>query len=247
MHDDSLFIFQKGFNYSQDGPGNRLVYHLSGCNMHCPWCANPEGLSQCDSSTKITVDELVAEAVSSKLIFIDAGGVTFTGGEASLQKEAVLKAINRLKAEGISTCIETNASLPNCEDLLDAADYVIADYKTPSNNRLKEIYHGEISTIEENLLFRAKTGKPLLVRIPLVHYFNCSREDTEGFIRFFKRLQNEATGELNFEILPYHEFGKEKYIKAGMEYTVTDGFVTDNDIKKLASAITNADLMLINT
>ena len=38
-------IFQKGFNYSQDGPGNRLIYHLQGCNMHCPWCANPEGLS----------------------------------------------------------------------------------------------------------------------------------------------------------------------------------------------------------
>lgn len=37
-------IFQKGFNYSQDGQGNRLVYHLQGCNMRCPWCANPEGM-----------------------------------------------------------------------------------------------------------------------------------------------------------------------------------------------------------
>ena len=41
-----LHIFQKGFNYSQDGNGNRLVYHLQGCNMRCPWCANPEGMDR---------------------------------------------------------------------------------------------------------------------------------------------------------------------------------------------------------
>ena len=45
-----LFVFQKGFNYSQDGPGNRLVYHLSGCSLRCPWCSNPEGKAQVRST-----------------------------------------------------------------------------------------------------------------------------------------------------------------------------------------------------
>lgn len=40
-----LNVFQKGFNYSQDGRGNRLIMHLQGCNMHCPWCSNPEGMA----------------------------------------------------------------------------------------------------------------------------------------------------------------------------------------------------------
>ena len=30
---EKIRIFQKGFNYSQDGQGNRLVYHLQGCKM----------------------------------------------------------------------------------------------------------------------------------------------------------------------------------------------------------------------
>jgi len=38
-------IFSKGWNYSQDGPGNRLLYHFQGCNLFCPWCSNPEGIA----------------------------------------------------------------------------------------------------------------------------------------------------------------------------------------------------------
>ena len=63
-------IFQKGFNYSQDGPGNRLVYHLQGCNLNCPWCANPEGLAL-HGGTEYTVAALVDEALSCKMMFFD--------------------------------------------------------------------------------------------------------------------------------------------------------------------------------
>ena len=42
---DCLKIFAKGWNFSQDGQGNRLLYHLQGCNLICPWCSNPEGIA----------------------------------------------------------------------------------------------------------------------------------------------------------------------------------------------------------
>lgn len=248
MNESEIFIFQKGFNYSQDGPGNRLVYHLSGCNLCCPWCSNPEGLKRTASATSISVEELLKEAEDSKMIFIDGGGVTFTGGEVSLQKEAVLNAVKELKKRNISTCIETNASLPLCEDLFSEVDYMIADYKSPDKEKLKKFTNAELNVIENNLLYRASTGKPLLVRIPLVNFFNCSCEDFDRFVIFFKSLKEKSNNNnLKFEILTYHEFGKEKYDTIGLKYTVTDGFVSHEKVTAFKNKLESANLNIIST
>ncbi len=157
----TLKIFQKGFNYSQDGQGNRLVYHLQGCNMSCKWCANPEGMKmegvictdqdwltdglcpkgavkegvldrglcngcrdrQCLSPKhrskgirlsyeEKTVDEVYEEIIRSSPMFYDGGGVTFTGGEATMQFEPLKELLIRLKEAGIHTALETNGSHP---------------------------------------------------------------------------------------------------------------------------------------
>ncbi len=248
MDNSKIYIFHKGFNYSQDGPGNRLVYHLSGCNLYCPWCSNPEGLKCTDSATKISVNELIKEAESSKMIFIDGGGITFTGGEVSLQKDAVLYAIKELKKRGISTCIETNASLPLCEDLFSEVDFMIADFKSPNKEKLKKITGGDLNTIKQNLLYRIRLNKPLLVRIPLINFFNCDESDFDNFILFFKELQAEAQENLlQFETLTYHEFGKEKYESEGLDYTVTDGFVPDEKAQNFRKKLKNANLNIIST
>ncbi len=245
--ENSLYIFQKGFNYAQDGPGNRLVYHLSGCNMYCPWCSNPEGLKK-DEASAVNIDDIVSEAVSSKMIFIDGGGVTFTGGEVTMQKNAVLNTIKKLKNAGISTCIETNASIPYCDELFEAVDYMIADFKSPNEKLLSELTGGNLEIIKHNLLKRAKSGKYLLVRVPLIHFFNCGKVNAEEFVKFFSFLQNESKNDnLYFEILTYHEFGKQKYEKLSKEYTVTDGYVNAEDVKLLTDLIKQSNLKLITT
>ena len=107
----TLRIFQKGFHFSQDGPGNRLVYHLQGCNLRCPWCANPEGLCP-EGGTEYTVDALVEEVLRSRMLFFEGGGVTLTGGEATLQFAAVREFLTRLHREEISI----HASKSKCSD-----------------------------------------------------------------------------------------------------------------------------------
>lgn len=246
-NDTFLYIFQKGFNYSQDGPGNRLVYHLAGCNLKCPWCSNPEGLHITETSQKAEITDIVKEALSAKMIFIDGGGVTLTGGEVTCQKNAVLNLLKTLKESGIHTCIETNASISCCEDIFDTVDYMIADFKSPFKDKVRDILGGDIDIIKQNLIYRIKTGKPLLVRIPLIRFFNCAEDNARSFGDFFTELEKMSNDNLFFEILTYHEFGKEKYQKLGMDYTVTDGYVSEDDVKILLTELKNRNLKVINT
>ncbi len=246
--ENKIHIFQKGFNYSQDGPGNRLVYHLSGCNLKCPWCSNPEGMEVTKDATALTVESIVKEALSCKMMFIDGGGVTLTGGEVTCQKDAVINLLYRLKENGIHTCIETNASLKNCGEIFQSVDYMIADFKSPDAEKLEAVTGADLEIIKENLYSRAKTGKPLLIRIPLINGFNNGKENAVLFADFFEELKVKNGNEnLYFEILTYHEYGKEKYEKMGKEYKVDKGFVSPDDVNFLATEIKNKNLNLIHT
>lgn len=242
-----IYVFQKGFNFSQDGPGNRLVYHLSGCNLSCPWCSNPEGMKVSPNALKYTPDELVEEALASRMMFFDGGGVTFTGGECACQKDVLLKTIKALKEEGINTCIETNASLENCEALYSEVDFMIADYKSADASVLKEVTGAEKRIVFENLRGRALFGLPLLVRIPLIKGFNTGEKNAHLFSEDLKCINASSPAGFSVEILTYHEFGKEKWEKLGLTYTPKDAFVSENDVRILKNALENAGLRLITT
>lgn len=182
------------------------------------------------------------------MMFIDGGGVTFTGGEVTCQKESVNLLLQKLKENNIHTCIETNASLKNCGDLFESVDYMIADFKSPDAEKLKNITGADLDIIKENLMFRAKTGKPLLIRIPLINGFNNGKKNAVMFAEFFEKLKIKSdSNNLFFEILTYHEYGKEKYEKSGKEYNFQNGFVTHEDVKILATEIKNKNLNLIHT
>lgn len=200
------------------------------------------------NSFSLAVDSIVKEANSCKMMFIDGGGVTLTGGEVTCQKENVQPLLKQLKDNNIHTCIETNASLKNCEEIFETVDYMIADFKSPNPEKLKNITGADLDIIKENLIFRTKTGKPLLIRIPLINGFNNGKENAVLFVDFFNELKSKSGNKnLFFEILTYHEYGKEKYEKQGKIYTMENGFVTTEDVKILAEEIKKNNLNLIHT
>lgn len=238
-------IFQKGFNYSQDGPGNRLVYHLKGCNMRCPWCSNPEGMcANAGESMVISPKMLIEEAVSSKPMFFDSGGVTFTGGEATQQPDELKEVLTGLKKNGINTAIETNGTYKNLNEFFELIDHLIIDFKHPSDTRHKQITGISNRIVKENIRLAVKSQRDLLIRIPLIGGFNNDNRSLEGFLDFFKSLGNS---DIKIEILKYHEYGKNKWEKCGLEYKMNNAFVSEEERIKFESEIKNIGLNIVRT
>jgi len=285
----NLKIFQKGFHYSQDGQGNRLVYHLQGCNMNCRWCANPEGMKMegvictdkewltdglcpegavkdgtldrkvCDGCTsreclsakhrskgirlsceEMSVEEVYEEIVRSSPMFYDGGGVTFTGGEATMQFEPLRELFIRLKGAGLHTAIETNGSHPRLPELFPYIDQLIMDCKHWDREKHKEYTGVSIETVLKNLKAAVKEHGQLDVRVPLVGGVNDSEEDMERFAGLFETLRGDK---VTFEILKYHEFGKNKWEQCGWVYGMDErAHVTAEQVRHFRELIKSRGL-----
>lgn len=231
-------IFGKGFNFGQDGPGNRLVYHLSGCNMKCIWCSNPEGMDV-SAGKEISPQEIVKECISCKPMFFGGGGVTFTGGEATLQERELLKVLEELKAADIHTTIETNGTSEALPEIAEYVDYLIMDFKHYGGEILKKYTGVSNEKIKENFEYFCKIGRQLHIRIPLINGINT--QNPKGFAEYFADLN---TSNVVFEFLPYHEYGKEKWTE---EYKVKDGFITKETLDLFKETFKKHNLQLIKT
>ena len=231
-------IFGKGFNFSQDGPGNRLVYHLSGCNMHCIWCSNPEGMDRC-AGEEYTVENILYECISAKPMFFSGGGVTFTGGEATLQHNELLELLKLLQAHGIHTAVETNGTSRHLQDLTKYIDYLIMDYKHFNTDMLQKYTGMDNNIINQNFANTCLSGRQQHIRIPLINGFNA--DDPDGFASFFAKHNVSNTV---FEFLPYHEYGKDKW---KTPYQVENGYITDDILAHFKEVFMRYGLQLITT
>lgn len=240
-----LRIFQKGFNFSQDGPGNRLVYHLSGCNLRCPWCSNPEGLSL-SGGKEYELEEIVEEVLRSRLMFFDGGGVTLTGGEVTMQFDAVLALLTRLHQEGIHTCIETNGICARLPQLFPVLDLLIMDLKHYDPEKHKAVTGAFNLQTREIVSAAISAGQPTALRIPLIGFFNASEQDAAGFAELFTRLG--VPGRITVELLCYHEYGKDKYAKLGIPYTMdSSARVSPEQYSRFREILEEAGITVIRT
>ncbi|MBQ7838902.1 MAG: radical SAM protein [Lachnospiraceae bacterium] len=235
-----MHIFQKGFNFGQDGPGNRLVYHLQGCNMKCIWCSNPEGMS-ISGGKYFSVDALLDECKRSRLMFYKGGGVTFTGGEATLQAEELLDLLKKLKEAEIHTALETNGTSPRLMELLPFIDYLMMDFKHYDSDILKKYTGMGNEQTKRNYEKICGLNRQVHIRIPLINGINAQNPEAFAFAAYLAGYSNPNAV---YEFLPYHEYGKEKWTQ---KYLVSDGFVTGETVALFKKTFEEHGLKIIAT
>jgi pyruvate formate lyase activating enzyme len=215
-----------------DGPGLRLVVFLQGCNFRCLYCANPDTIDAKGESKETSVDEIVRMAVSQKAFFGKKGGVTFSGGEPTLQAKALLPLFHRLKEQGIHICIDTNGSIWNSdvEELLELTDIVLLDIKEFNNTRHRQLTERSNEQTIRTAEWLEKNDKPFWLRYVLVPGYSAFEEDIRALGEHFKDYRMIQ----RIEILPYHTLGVHKYEAMGQEYRLKG--VKENTPEQLEAA-----------
>lgn len=143
------------------------------------------------------------------------GGVTLSGGEVMAAEpfDEVAELCRLLKAEGISVFVDTSGMAPfgRFERILEDVDCFLYDIKAMDRGKHKKWIGADNALILENLRRLSDGGARIRLRLPLVEGVNAEEEDighVVGLLRGGVRAEK-------IHLLPYHEFGREKFARLG--------------------------------
>ena len=178
--------------------------------VSCGKCAN-----ECFSGALVmsgrayTVKEALGEIVQDRLYYEQSGGgVTFSGGESTLQGAFLTELARACHAAGVHTALETNLLLPfeTLRPILKEMDLVMFDLKLSSSARHEDWTGVKNDTVLENIRQLDSLGIPLIARTPLIPGATDSAEDLQGNIDHLKRLNNLRC----YELLNFNPLGGSK-------------------------------------
>lgn len=216
-----------------DGPGIRTVVFFKGCPLRCYWCSNPE--SQASKPEKMwdkqkqahtmvgeykTMDEIITEVMKDEPFYEESnGGVTLSGGEVLHQAEFATELLRQLKAKGIHTASETTgfARKEIFEKYVEQVDLLYFDVKHHDELQHKKGTGVSLTPILNNLIRALEMDTELVVRVPVIPHYNDGTENAEAFARLFNKI-----GISKVELLPFHQFGEQKYAFLDREYSMQD-------------------------
>jgi pyruvate formate lyase activating enzyme len=208
-----------------DGPGIRTTVFFKGCPLACRWCHNPEGIAPEVKSGTVEGDRLggwqttvrqVLDEIEKDRIFYDqsGGGVTFSGGEPTLQPQFLEELLAGCRQRALHTTLDTCGWAPETcfAQLADQADLVLFDLKLIDPRAHLRHTGADNRMILKNFRVLTASGKPLRVRVPLVPGIT----DTEENIMALSGFLHTCGCTAPLDLLPFHATAEMKYQRLGM-------------------------------
>jgi pyruvate formate lyase activating enzyme len=203
-----------------DGPGVRVVAWTSGCMWRCRYCHNPDTWT-IGNGIPVSIEKATEELRKYRYgLKVMAGGFTLSGGEPLMQDRFAAKLFAAAHGMGIHTALDTNGyfgeRLSDAE--LDTIDLVLLDLKTWDPERHKALTGMDNAPTLAFARRLAARRKPIWVRYVLVPQLTDDPGDVAKTAAFAASL---GTVE-RVDVLPFHQMGRFKWQKLGLEYTLDD-------------------------
>lgn len=176
------------------------------CELYCP----ADARKVC--GREYTPAEVFAEVIKDKAFYDNSGGgVTFSGGECMLQLDFLCEILEKCKAAGIHTAVDTAGNVPweSFEKILPFTDLFLYDIKAFG----AELHRKGTGVSNELILENLKnlSGRAdIIVRIPVIGGYNDNDEEIRQIADFLKQIKI-----IKAELLPYHAMGEHKYTALG--------------------------------
>ena len=208
-----------------DGPGIRSVLFLQGCPLRCKYCHNRDTWDP-KGGTEYTADELINNVSRySSYWKASGGGITASGGEATLQLDFLYELFKKAKEKNIHTCLDTSG-------FVDIEEEAIALTGVGIEKTIKLAKHLN----ERNI--------PIWFRHVLVPDITDSEENLSKIGEFAATLNNID----RLEILPYHTMGVHKWENMGLKYDLKDvRDANDEDVARAAEIIERYGVKVFNS
>jgi len=183
----------------------------------------------------ITIEELMGEVLKDRSYYeTSGGGVTASGGEPALQADFVTEFFRRLKAENISTALDTCGfvSPSALEKILPFTDFLLFDLKEIDNEKHCSFTSVDNQRILQNLLMISQhinefSHLHIWIRTPLIPGATARRENLQGIGAFLAQALGDKVE--RWELCAFNNLCRDKYRRLGMkwEYQATPLLTTE--------------------
>ncbi len=162
------------------------------------------------------------------------GGVTFSGGEASLHRELLTELLKACRERGYHTALETNGLISEefLTELLPLTDLFLFDCKHTDPEAHKKWTGAPLEPVLDTLERLEKAGAKVILRCPIIPGVNDTKEHFAGI----RRLKESHSCIQKAEIMAYHDIGKTKWDALGVPYSLTELKTVSPEQKRLWEA-----------